>query len=130
MWKSSDGGNTFNHLDATTPPNYNSTTSEWLYTTRIAVSPTNANHLYVATNRGIRISDDAGTSWKNATGPSNVSYAWEVVEGSDGYVYATAANLYWKSTTPDGDVFVNKMGDGGFPASAQGRMVFAVSPVP
>jgi photosystem II stability/assembly factor-like uncharacterized protein len=71
VWKSSDGGNTFTHLAATIPVNGNLVTEEWAYVNKLASSPTDANIIYAATNKGLRISTDAGTTWTPCTGPPN-----------------------------------------------------------
>ncbi|MGB3077104.1 MAG: hypothetical protein WBB36_17400, partial [Chitinophagales bacterium] len=127
VWKSTDGGNTFNHLTSTIPPTGNSTTEDWAYVSRLATSPSDANRIYASTNKGLRISTDGGTSWSNAVGPI-LSYSWDVQVGSDGFVHAVVGNKYYRSTTADGSTFEQRSGQGGFPATGLGRIELAVAP--
>ena len=126
IWKSTDGGNTFTHLDSTTPATGNSTTEDWAYVSRLATSNTDANRIYASTNKGLRISTDGGNTWTNAVGPI-ISYSWDVKVGSDGYVHAVVGNKYYRSTTPNGDSFELRSGQGGFPNSGLGRIELCVA---
>lgn len=126
VWKSTDGGNTFTHLASTSPLTGNSTTEDWAYVSRLATSPTDANRVYASTNKGLRISSDGGATWSNAVGPI-LSYSWDVTVGSDGYVHTVVGNKYYRSTTPDGNSFELRSGQGGFPNSGIGRIELEVA---
>lgn len=128
IWKSTDGGNSWSHLDATTPAISNSVATDWDFVQKIACSPTDPNRVYAATHKGIKISTNGGTTWFGATGTNNLTYAWDVKTGSDGYVYVIDGNQYYRSTTPDGNAFENRQGDGGYVSGPTGRAEIAVSP--
>ncbi|HYV90784.1 MAG TPA: T9SS type A sorting domain-containing protein [Chitinophagales bacterium] len=128
IWKSSDAGATWTHLSATIPSPLNSITAPWAYVQKIACSPNDANRIYAATNKGLQISIDAGTTWFAATGTNNVLHAWDVKTGSDGYVYAITGNQYYRSNDPDGNSFQNRQGQSGYPPIGTGRTELAVSP--
>ncbi len=88
VFKSTDDGATFTHLSSTTPPN-NSYTSPWNFTDAIACSPTDPNTLYVATQKGLYVSIDAGNSFNPA--PNNLlSRCTDVKISNDGMVIAAA----------------------------------------
>jgi hypothetical protein len=126
IWKSTDGGNTFTHLAATSPLTGNSITEDWAFVSRIAISPDDPNRIYAAMNKGLRVSTDAGITWANAT--TVVVYAWDVQIGSDAYVHAVINNKYYRSTSPNGSVFELRSGLGGFPTVPLGRIELAVAP--
>ncbi len=126
VWKSTDHGNTWSQLSATAPV-VNSTTSDWAYVNKLAVSTTDASKIYAATNKGIKISKDGGTTWTNAGGIATASNAWDIKIGSDGVVHAVSANKYYRATSPNGDDFTTQMGVGGFPAIPQGRIEIGIA---
>ncbi len=88
VFKSTDGGATFTHLPSTTPP-ANSYSSPWNFTDAIACSPTDANTLFVATQKGLYVSTDAGNSFNPA--PNNLlSRCTDVKISNNGMVIAAA----------------------------------------
>jgi len=119
------------HLTALAPtPNQH---SEYAYLNKIAADPV-SGRLFVATNRGLRVSDDNGDSWYNPiklTGNVyNTSNAHDVdVSPIGGFVIASVGNWAWVSPTGDSLSFVNKSGGGGgLPNSGLGRIEFAIAP--
>lgn len=131
MYKSTDGGLTWQHLASTTPSTANNTNAEWAYVNKIACSPSNANLVYAATNKGLKYSNDGGITWNNVTGASALAYAWDVKIGSDGMVHAVISNDYYRSTQPNGTEFEklngntgNKLPDDG----ATARIELAIAP--
>lgn len=127
IWKSSDNGQTFQHLLATKPTVENSESDPWVYVNELAVSPNNSDHVFAATTGGLMISVDGGQSWTDAdidVGTNNNSR--EVAVGTNGVVYAHIGVNYFRST--NGVVFTRMSGTGGFP-SGQTRIDFGVSPV-
>ena len=57
IYKTSDGGSTWTQLPATT-------TSDFYFVNKIAISPAAHSHLYAATNTGLWASMDGGNTWK------------------------------------------------------------------
>lgn len=119
------------HLDALTPtPNEH---SEYAYINRIVCDPV-SSRLFVATNKGIRVSDDNGISWYNPikfTGNVyNTENAYDIdVSSQGGLVIASVGNMAWVSPTGDSLSFVNKSGgSSGLPNSGLGRIEFAMAP--
>ena len=128
IYKSTDGGQTFNHLPSTTLTTSNSDQDTWSFVNEIAIDPNNSDKIYAATNGGLKISTDGGNTWIAPTGiapPTNAS-SYEVAVTANGTVLAEINFKYYRST--DGITFTNKMGSGGFPSGNIGRMEFAVSP--
>ncbi|MCS6917724.1 MAG: T9SS type A sorting domain-containing protein, partial [Chitinophagales bacterium] len=113
MYKSTDGGATWQHLPSTTPSIPNNTNAEWAYVNKIASSPTNPSLIYAATNKGLKYSTDGGTTWNNVTGASSLTYAWDVKIGSDAMVHAIIGNDYYRSTQPNGNTFEKLSGNTG-----------------
>ncbi|MCS6990813.1 MAG: T9SS type A sorting domain-containing protein [Chitinophagales bacterium] len=131
IYKSTDGGATWQHLPSTTPNLPNNTNSEWAYVNKIACSPTDANLIYAATNKGLKYSTDGGATWSNVSGASAVTYAWDVKIGSDGIVHAIIGNDYYRSTQPNGTQFekLNGTSGGKLPDDAStARIELAVAP--
>ncbi len=128
IFKSTDGGETFNLLPSTIPSeNVNNDT--WSITSEIAIDPNNSNRVYAATFKGLKISTDGGTSWTDASGllPADFDRESQDVETStNGFVHAVINNKYYRST--DGFQFSNMMGVNEFPNSPVGRIEMAVSP--
>ncbi|MEO5675635.1 MAG: T9SS type A sorting domain-containing protein [Chitinophagales bacterium] len=128
IWKSTDGGASWSHLEATKPVSYGYSLA-WDYVNKIACSPTDPNRIYAAINKGLKISTDGGASWYDATGTNQITYSWDVKIASDGYVYVINGNNYYRSDNPDGDVFTNLQGQGGFATTGKGRTELAVGGV-
>ncbi len=129
MFRSTDGGQSFQALPATQPQNYTSQPNnfDWAFVIALATDPTNANRLYAATQRGIYVSTDKGDTWAH---PANVptSVAWDIDVDVNGKVYAAAGGGSWVST--DGGVtFANISGTqpGNAPNTGNRRLI-ALSP--
>ena len=69
IFKSTDDGVTWTSLTSTQPTNQNSAASAWIGVNKIQVDPSNSNHIYAGTNKGLKISNDAGNTWVSAVGP-------------------------------------------------------------
>ena len=133
IYKSTDGGNTFDFLTATEPsPGVAGAADgiEWAYVNRIACHPTQANTLIAATNRGLKFSIDGGQSWNNASEGSTtlLGGATEAVFGPDGRAYAIYVDRFLRSTSTTAvDQFESPTSD--LPsATAILRAVLAVAP--
>jgi hypothetical protein len=128
VFKSTDGTN-FTQLAATIPTSFNSTTVDWVHVNRLAASPTDANRIYAATNKGLRITHDGGATWISPTGiVPNTLMGADVKIGSNGYVLCAVGNKYYRSTAPDGDEFEYRGGLGGFPNTGITRLELAIAP--
>ncbi len=67
MFKSTDGGNTWNFLQSTTTDTaLNTLGADWVTINRIAVSPANSNLVLAATGGGLFRSTNGGASWTKA----------------------------------------------------------------
>ncbi len=111
IWKSTDGGNTFEQLTSTT--NF----------TFVYKMVTNENNVYAATNKGLYRSTDNGDSW---TKLHTSNKAVDVAIGKDGTIYTVISGKAYKSATGEPNSFT-EMTD--IPnVGNNGRMVFATAP--
>lgn len=128
-------GTTYSKLPGTEPSGtINSHTELWSFINDLAVSPTNANNIYVSTERGFRMSTDGGVSFIVPQGiPSTLenTASVEVEVGPNGNVYAMIGRFYYRSA--DGVTFSDYSGEGGFPGTGNvdfnslARVEFAVT---
>ncbi len=131
VYKSTDRGNSFQLLESTIPNligGNNIYGRDWAAIQDIEVSPLDSNRLYVATNRGIQISQDGGETWSKANGISSNAIAYDIAVAEDGKVHAVASSRYYQSV--DGVNFTdNFTGNniGQFEISS-GNKVLAMSP--
>lgn len=127
IWKSTDG-DTFTRLNDTKPTSINSTSVEWVFVNDIEADPVNANRIYAATNKGLRMTDDAGATWTNPpTDPSSFTSVVDAVEvGADGSVIFAAPSGALYTSSGDGN-FTKVATGSGFP-TGNGRVVLAVAP--
>jgi photosystem II stability/assembly factor-like uncharacterized protein len=128
IFKSTDNGVTFNRLPATVPAP-NNTSAEWAAVGKMGSDPVNANRIYAATNRGLRISNDAGATW--VSGTSGFLQARELLVTPTGAVWAQIGSTIYYS--PNGDansyVAISKPGAGaGELPNNTYRSAIAVSP--
>ncbi|MFP4662857.1 MAG: T9SS type A sorting domain-containing protein [Bacteroidales bacterium] len=99
MWKSTDGEN-FTRLSST----WGSPEAEdtWAYVNKLAADPNDANRLFAATAKGIRLSEDGGQTWenpiKNLAGSPYEFFAGDVKISEDGsYVIGSVKDEAWVS---------------------------------
>ena len=128
MFKSTDGGTTFEHLPSTEPTG-NPQNDPWGGFYALEAHPDNANWIYAATIGGAQMSTDGGETWFSPSGLPSVSTtpAYDIEAASDGTIHVTIGSNYYKST--DGMNFEQKSGSniGQFPFGS-GRKELAVSP--
>jgi len=86
IYKSTDGGQTFEHLPST---------STYVYTNKLVSHPTQ-NIVFAGTNSGLRYSDDGGSTWKIA----RAGNCRDVVIDKNGTVLSYNANRIYRSTDP------------------------------
>lgn len=128
IYKSTDGGATFTQLTATAPAANSPGNAEWASIGRLIADPVDANRLYAATNRGLRMTTDGGTNWTNPLG-SFTSAASELHVTATGKVYAqVGASIYYSATGDDGSYSVISGTDPGQIPSSGNRMTIASSP--
>jgi hypothetical protein len=118
LFKSTNGGQTWNLLPATSGNPPSSFTSPWQYVWRVVIDPSNAaqDEVYAANYGEINRSTDGGASWTSVLGnPSNVSRYTDVIVSSAGVVYASLSidggtsgifrstdGISWTNITPPG----------------------------
>lgn len=128
VFKSTDGGNSFQLLPATSPPE-NVANNAWSGLYRIATHPTNANQVYAATIGGLFMSLDGGATWSHPTGvpTTTTTPCYDVEIASNGTVHTTIGSDYYRAT--DGQNFSKLSGFniGAFPIGS-GRKELAISP--
>jgi len=133
VYKSTDGGNSFEIQESTIPNNgavgANYTFFDWATIQDIEVHPNNSNLVYVATIRGLQISQDGGETWSKANGVPETSVAYDIAIASDGKVHVLAEAKYYQAV--DGlnftDEFTGNDISGQFEISTQNK-VLAMSP--
>lgn len=127
IYKSTDGGATWNLLSST-DPTPNSSTATWAAVNKIVVDPNDAQHVFAATNKSLKVSLDGGTTWSVPTGLSSSSVCTDVEITSTGRVVAAVANKPWLST--DNGASFSNVGTTaqGFTNSGLGRTELAIAP--
>lgn len=140
MYKSTDGIN-FTSITSTVPDytSYDDNT-DWCIINRIACSP-NSERVWVATNKGLKYSDDEGATWTNAkqnTGTNTINlsgYGSDIKIASNGKVFYSQfvssgggrAGKLFISADGDANNFVQKT-NGTILPNDMGRVEIAVSP--
>lgn len=127
IWKSTDGGTTFQHLPSTKPSGeHNSTSSTWIYVNAIVTHPTDPNILIAGTARQLQRSTDGGQTWSVITG-INPLFCEDLKIDPDGIVYAAMGGRYYKGDI-NGGSFTNMNNVGGFPSGGMSRIMLAIAP--
>ncbi len=127
IWKSTDGGNTWNQLSATNNSTYH-------YIQRLAVAGN--GDLYVATRSGLRRSTNGGTSFSQVLGSGNGSSSNRVSDveiAADGAIWAgigifSTDGVYRSTTGNAGSWTKLNTGGNGFPTSGIRRVEIALAP--
>lgn len=104
MFKSTDGGDTWSAVTSTTPSSI-STNAEWSAIGDIITHPSNANTMWVGTNRGIKYTTDGGATWSNPiSGPGSSGGITDMhMDSQDGIWASLGGRLMYAS---DGLTFV------------------------
>ncbi|MEO6694023.1 MAG: PKD domain-containing protein [Ignavibacteria bacterium] len=128
IWKSTDGGNNWSQLTSTNNSNFH-------YTQKLAIHPTNG-YIFAATrSAGIMRSTDGGSSWTSVlTTPVSIQVrASDVSMGADNSVYAAMGGVIWtdgiyKSTNSGTNWTKLNTPVSGFPAAGFGRLELGCAP--
>jgi len=105
IYKSTDHGATFTHLTATAATANNST-ANWAATNKICVDPNNSNRVYAATNNGLWVTTDGGTTWATAPNIAITANLSDVDMNGQGVIIASVNGDPWRSAD-DGASFSN-----------------------
>jgi hypothetical protein len=139
IW-ASDDGSSFSQLASTDPTpsnangnNNNTFNGDWSYVYSLAASP-NSNRIYAGTRRGMRISDDNGTTWinpvKNAAGNPSLEACVDIQISAGGKrVIASVGNkCYVSDSKGDDDTFDLKSStQSGLPISGLSNLKLTIS---
>jgi len=131
LFKSTDGGQTWSLLPATSGTPASSFTNLWQYVSRVAVDPSNLaqDEIYAAIYGQIMRSTDGGASFTAVLGdPNTLSRYCEVIVSSTGVVYASLSSdgaTQGIFRSPDGITWTNITPAG---LTAHGRIVMALAP--
>lgn len=131
IWKSTDGGTTFNRLPSTATTNSNTTSDAWAFVDKLVAHPTDPNKIFAATNGGFKISSDGGATWVKPATLNLSARINDVDVSSDGMnvIVSTSTNLY--VSNDGGATFsTNKLNNSaGLPnATGVGRVEVAIAP--
>lgn len=126
IWKSSDGGNTFQHLASTTPSATNITSANWAYVPALGAHPSDGNVIVAGTNKGLKITRDGGQTWANAsTNPQlNSSGITDIEVTQSGTVHATTSTSYFRGNIDDPSSFERIT----IPSKPYARLAIAAAP--
>jgi hypothetical protein len=127
IYKSSDGGVTWSQIPATAPTIQGDPSQVWAAVNRIAVDPTNALHIYAATNRGLKITTDGGATWTSPTSMANLT-STDVEVASGGRVMATYGHRPYLSTDYGATWTAVGASTNGFSATTPARTELAIAP--
>ncbi len=108
IWKSTDGGTTFHRLDST----WTTATQQaaFVIVNNICADPNNANRIYAATQKGLRMTNNGGLTWinpvrVNMTGVVLQSTAQTVKVASDGTVLCSVGGQLYISPNGNDSTF-------------------------
>jgi hypothetical protein len=126
IYKSTNGGQSFEHLEATIPTaNFTDVGAEFAAVTELAAHNTDPSIIYAATNNGLKMTTDGGDSWQNAITGSAVYFDVEIA--SDGSVYAATSNKVYYSEDGSANSF-SLVPTGAVFGGGSGRIEIEVAP--
>lgn len=130
IFKSTDGGSSFNQLQSTKPSNSNSSSDSWVFVNKLVAHPSDANKIYAATGAGLRITSDGGATWAKPASLNTSSFMADVEISTDGNRVIAASNNNIYISNDGGATFgTSIMGLNGMPsASGVGRIDIAIAP--
>ncbi|MFZ6053524.1 WD40/YVTN/BNR-like repeat-containing protein, partial [Halocola ammonii] len=124
IWKTEDGGNSWDHLLSTA-------NNSFRYTQKILVHPT-TGHVYAATNTGLRISTNGGSSWSlvlnNGNGANN-NFIADLEIGADNAIWAAVqGDGVYRTTSGNSGTWTKLNSGNGFPSFGFNRIEIATAP--
>ncbi|NOZ45873.1 MAG: T9SS type A sorting domain-containing protein [Chlorobi bacterium] len=136
IWKSTDKGATWARLQST----WNDANAKAAFVTvlKLEADPTNAQTIYAATAKGLRVTTDGGTTWTNPLDASYADYnrkATDIEIGSNGNIVASVNNQAYIKKSGGTWTKVSDAAANGFESSSDkiptdaGRLEFDISPV-
>ena len=126
IYKSTDGGQSFFHLDSTSVL-INDIDTTWAHVNRLAAHPTDPNTVYAATERGVWKTTDGGNHWFKPNGLEYEAPASDIDYAKDGsYILAVVGVKYYKSE--NGIDFQDLTGSSVLPVNNVGRIELAIAP--
>ncbi len=136
IWKSTDRGKTWQHLESTIPNNpMTNSGGTWDNVHEIAISENNPQKIYAATDNGIRVSTDGGQNWSRinnmgSNGAYNGEPYLEVNTSPDGKTVYAATSSHLLRSTDNGKNFtlLNDDNQNQLPSGTYGRIETTISP--
>ncbi len=126
IWKSTDGGTTWNQLAATVGTNY-------YYVKKLIVHPT-TGHIYAGTRQGLFRSQNGGTTFTKVLGSGTGAASNEITDvevSANGTLFAAIDNadgVYSSATGAAGAWSKLNTAGSGFPTASMGRIELATAP--
>ncbi|MCK4663059.1 MAG: T9SS type A sorting domain-containing protein [Bacteroidales bacterium] len=133
IWKSTDHGQTFSRLTSTWDTEENKEIFKLVY--KLAADPANSQKIYAATAKGLRVTNNGGTTWESVPIFDPLLYnnktATDVKVASDGSVIASILNCVFIMRAGEDTQLELRSGSesaGLISSSGIGRLEFAFSP--
>lgn len=101
MFKSTDGGNTFQVIPSTVPT-ANNVSSDFASIGKIEIDPNDPQRIFAATNNGLRRSDDGGATWSNPLGFLQEAATDMAMNSTGGIWLKQGSKGYFSATGDDG----------------------------
>lgn len=128
IYKSTDGGVTWNLLNSTKPSGINNL-SEWSSIGTLGCDPTNANIIYAGNLNSLKRSDDGGATWSNPINATGITTDFTVASDGSVWVNIGGKTFYSANGTDNSFTEISKQlgGPTALPRSV-GRQKYAVAP--
>ncbi|MGD1846186.1 MAG: T9SS type A sorting domain-containing protein [Salibacteraceae bacterium] len=131
IYKSVDGGTSFNLLSSTEPITI-STTADWSAVNKLIGLPGQSNYIFAGTNRGLKVSADGGQTWSDGLKVNNCQLnapgqVQDLEITDDGRLFVVFPNGVYASDTPTDPCSFQAVTNG-IPSSTWGRMEIAIAP--
>lgn len=128
VWKSTDKGENWEHLEATIPSTPFSSFSPWENVNDLASDPGVAGRIYAATSRGVRYSTDKGETWSLSNGDRiKNATVLDLKASNDGKTLFAATRSKVFRSTDQGESFKQISGTGGLPVLSANRTELAIA---